>query len=85
MSAFCEPETTASSPHASVSSGIAPRLETASTATSAPASLATAASDSTSATTPVEVSECVSRTSFTPPTRSSWTARSSADGVSPHS
>ena len=47
-------------PHASVSSGTAPRLETASTTTSAPASFATAASAWTSATTPVDVSECVS-------------------------
>ena len=32
ISAFCEPETTASSPHSSVSQGTAPRLEIASTA-----------------------------------------------------
>ena len=38
ISAFCEPVTTTSSPHASVSSGTAPRLETASTTMSAPAS-----------------------------------------------
>ena len=59
ISAFCDPVTTASSDHASVSHGIAPRLEIASTATSAPASFATAASARTSATTPVEVSDCV--------------------------
>ena len=52
ISAFCEPATTTSSPHSSVSSGTAPRLETASTTTSAPASFAAAASDRTSATTP---------------------------------
>ena len=40
MSAFCEPVTTTSAPHASVSSGTAPRLETASTIESAPASRA---------------------------------------------
>ena len=44
MSAFCEPETTTSMPHESVSRGTAPRLETASTTTIAPASFATAAS-----------------------------------------
>jgi aspartate aminotransferase-like enzyme len=44
---------------AAVSSGSAPRLEIASTATSAPACFATAASAWTSATTPVEVSEWV--------------------------
>ena len=45
ISAFCEPETTTSRPHSSISSGTAPRLETASTTTSAPASFATAARD----------------------------------------
>ena len=35
MSAFCEPETTTSTPQASVSSGMAPRLEIASQTTSA--------------------------------------------------
>ena len=43
ISAFCEPETTTSMPHASVSTGTAPRLETASTTTSAPPSFATSA------------------------------------------
>jgi hypothetical protein len=57
MSAFCEPETTTSIPHASVSSGTAPSDETPSTTTRAPASFATAASVCTSATTPVDVSE----------------------------
>ena len=64
MSAFCEPETTTSSPHASVSHGTAPRLETASTTTSAPASFAAAARAWTSATTPVEVSDWTSQTAF---------------------
>jgi hypothetical protein len=44
ISAFWEPETTTSIPHASVSSGTAPSEEIASTTTSAPASRATAAS-----------------------------------------
>ena len=43
ISAFCEPETTTSMPHSSVSSGTAPRLETASTTETAPASRAAAA------------------------------------------
>jgi hypothetical protein len=85
MSAFCEPETTASSPHSSVSSGTAPRLEIASTATSAPAALAAAASSRTSATAPVEVSECVRKTTRAPPIRSSASGRSSGAGFVPHS
>ena len=63
MSAFCDPATTTSSPHASVSSGTAPRLETASTTTSAPALARDAArATATSATTPVDVSECTRTT-----------------------
>ena len=84
ISAFCEPEQTTSIPHASVSSGTAPRLEIASTTTSAPASFATAASARTSATTPVEVSECVRYTTFAGRS-ASRAASSSADGTSPHS
>ena len=80
ISAFCEPETTESSPHSSVSQGIAPRLEIASTPTSAPASFAAAASARTSATTPVEVSDCVTSTALAPPSSASRAARSSADG-----
>ena len=83
MSAFCEPATTTSSPHAAVSTGTAPRLETASTTTSAPASLATRASASTSATTPVLVSECTRYTAFTVPLRSSSAASASGEGASP--
>ena len=83
MSAFCEPETTTSRPQASVSHGTAPRLETASTTTSAPASFATAAIACTSATTPVDVSDCTTQTAFA--SRSASRARtSSGSGVSPH-
>ena len=82
MSAFCEPATTTSSPHASVSHGIAPRLETASTTASAPASFAAAASARTSATTPVDVSDWTSQTAFASRSRSR-ARRSSASGVSP--
>ena len=78
ISAFCEPETTTSMPQSSVSSGTAPRLETASTTTSAPASFAAAASAWTSATTPVEVSEWARKTSETGSISPSWRARSSA-------
>ena len=85
MSAFWEPVATTSSSHSSVSSGTAPRLETASTTESAPASRATAASAWTSATTPVEVSEWTRKTAFAPPASASVRARSSGDGVSPHS
>ena len=75
---------TTSTPHSSVSSGTAPRLEIASTTAIAPASFAAAASARTSATTPVDVSECVSST--TRDSRSaSREARSSANGISPHS
>ena len=83
MSAFCEPETTTSSPQASVSHGTAPRLETASTTTSEPASFAAAASERTSATTPVEVSDCTIQTAFASRSRRR-ARRSSASGVSPH-
>ena len=82
MRAFCEPETTTSRPQASVSHGTAPRLETASTTTSAPASFATAANACTSATTPVDVSDCTIQTALA--SRSLRRARrSSASGVSP--
>ena len=84
ISAFCEPVVTTSIPHSSVSSGTAPRLETASTTDSAPASLAAAARASTSLTTPVDVSQCVTKTAVAPPRSPSRAARSSGDGVSPH-
>ncbi len=64
ISAFCEPETTTSRPHASVSHGTAPRLDTASTTTSAPASFATAAIAWMSATTPVDVSDWTTQTAL---------------------
>ena len=64
--AFCDPVTTTSIPHASVSSGTAPRLEIASTTEIAPASLQAAASDRMSETTPVEVSECTMKATAAP-------------------
>ena len=82
MSAFWEPETTTSSPQASVAQGTAPRLETASTTARQPASFAAAASARTSETTPVEVSEWTNHTAFA--SRSPSRARRSAgSGVSP--
>ena len=83
ISAFCAPEATTSMPQASVSSGTAPRLETASTTLSAPASRAAAANDCGSSTTPVEVSECVKKTAAASRSRSR-AATSSAVGISPH-
>ena len=74
---------TTSRPQSSISSGTAPRLETASTTTSAPASFATAASAWMSATTPVDVSEWTRKTSETGSISASLRARSSALGVSP--
>ena len=85
MSAFCEPETTTSSPQASVSSGTAPRLEIASTTVSAPVGATRSAISRMSVTTPVEVSLCVRKTALTSPASASAAATSSALGVSPHS
>ena len=53
-------------PHASISSGTAPRLETASTTTCAPDGRVASANACRSETTPVEVSECVRKTARTP-------------------
>ena len=82
MSAFCEPVTTTSAPQASVSSGTAPRLETASTIDSASASAHTASSGSRSQTTPVEVSEWT-RNTVCAPLSVSAARRSSGLGASP--
>ncbi len=62
--AFCEPVTTRSTPHASISNGTAPRPETLSTRISASgaSSRTTAASSGIGFMTPVEVSLWVSRT-----------------------
>ncbi len=83
MRAFCEPVTTTSAPQASVSSGTAPRLETASTIESAPASAHAARSGSRSQTTPVDVSEWT-RSTVPAPLSSSALRRSSGRGLSPH-
>ena len=86
ISAFCEPDTTTSSPHASVSSGTAPRLEMASTTDErARVARAPRRAPATSATTPVDVSECVSKTAFAPPASASARRRRRRVGVSPHS
>ena len=83
ISAFCEPVTTTSAPHASVSSGTAPRLDTASTTDSAPASRHAASSGSRSQTTPVDVSEWT-RNTVSAPLSASARATSSGRGRSPH-
>jgi hypothetical protein len=85
MRALWELVTTTSRPQLSVSSGTAARLEIASTAISASAPYKRSAIAWTSATTPVEVSECVRNTALAPPDSSSLAATSSALGVSPHS
>jgi hypothetical protein len=82
--AFCEPPTATSTPHPSNSNGTAPRLDTTSATTSAPASFATRASSRTGWITPVEVSECVSSTALT---GCSASAAATSDGstLRPHS
>ena len=82
ISAFCEPETTTSIPHASVSSGTAPSDEIASTTSVASPTASLIAR--TSETTPVEVSDCWQSTSSTPDSRTA-APTSPASGISPHS
>ena len=82
MSAFCDPERTTSTPQASVSSGTAPSDEIASTTRTA--SPTDALSDCTSLTTPVEVSECVQKTTCAPLSATA-APTSSGFGASPHS
>src|SRR5579884_230258 len=62
ISAFCDPVMTTSTPHASVSSGIAPRLLTASTMSRAGWSPSASRTARTSLWTPVLVSLCVTST-----------------------
>ena len=80
ISAFCEPESTTSIPHASVSSGTAPSDEIAST--TSVASPTASLSARTSETTPVEVSDCWQKTISTPLSRTA-APTSSASGFSP--
>jgi hypothetical protein len=82
-SAFCEPPTATSIPQPSKSNGTAPRLLTTSATTIAPASFATRASSSTGWITPVEVSDCVSRTAFAG-CSASVSATRDASTFSPH-
>ena len=84
-SAFCEPPTATSMPHSSNANGTAPRLDTTSTITSAPASRATVASRSTGWITPVEVSECVSSTAFVAGCAASASATLAGSSFVPHS
>ena len=62
MSAFWEPATATSTPQASVASSTPPRLDTASTTTSAPVGATARAIASMSWTTPVDVSDWVTYT-----------------------
>ncbi len=78
--AFCEPVTTRSTPHASISNGTAPRPLTLSTRISASGASArtAAASSAMGFMTPVEVSLWVSSTAFTPGVARSVSRTSSA-------
>ena len=80
ISAFCEPETTTSIPHASVSSGTAPSDEIASTTSVASPTASLIAR--TSATTPVEVSDCWQKTRSTPASRTA-APTSAGSGLAP--
>src|SRR2546430_5975803 len=82
---FCEPLTATSIPHASVSISIELMELTPSTTTTRPASRPTRASSRSGLVRPVEVSLCVSRSSFAFGWFSSTRARSSASTGWPHS
>ena len=82
MSAFCDPRRRRRASTRRSRTAALPRLEMASTHTSAPASLATLASERTSATTPVDVSDW-SKTADAPPSSWSREARSSGKGSLP--
>ena len=66
ISAFCEPETTTSMPHSSVRSSTPPRLETASTTSAAPLGRTASAIARMSWTTPVDVSDWVTKATRQP-------------------
>ena len=80
MSAFCEPDTTTSTPHSSIGRSTTPSPDTASNTLTAPWAAATSASARTSFSTPVEVSDCVVKSALTSPPRSA-SARSTSAGV----
>jgi hypothetical protein len=85
--AFCEPVTTTSTPHASISNGTAPSPETLSTTMSASGALSRIASARTGIgfITPVEVSLCVSRTALTPGISASAARIAAGSAAWPHS
>ena len=85
MSAFCEPATTTSTPHASWGSGTAPMPETASTAISAPWRWQTSVSSRMSLMTPVEVSEKVVNTTSTSSCSASFASSPAASILRPQS
>ncbi len=82
MSAFCDPDTTTSTPHSSVRRSTPPKLETASTTNAAPVGRTASAIPRTSCTTPVEVSDWVTYTAEAPTAAAPIAAGSSR---SPHS
>ena len=83
MSALWELVMTTSRPQASVSRGTAARLEMASTTVIASDPFRRSATERRSETTPVDVSECVTKTALAPPISSSFSPTSSALGLSP--
>jgi len=87
IQAFCEPVTTTSTPHASISNGTAPSPDTLSTRISAPGATSrmTAASSGIGFMTPVEVSLWVSRTALVPGDRWSSSRTTAGSAAWPHS
>ena len=87
MNAFCEPVTTTSMPHASISNGTAPRPDTLSTRMSASgrSSRIAAASSGIGFMTPVDVSLWVSSTALTGGIERRRSRISSAAAAYPHS
>ena len=83
MSPFWEPDTTTSTPQASVWRSAIPRLDTASTMRMAGVSRVTAAMPLTSWSTPVEDSLCCMSTALTSGRRRSASANAAAGTVSP--
>ncbi len=83
MSAFCDPATTTSTPQASVASSTPPRLDTASTTSTAPVGAVSRAMRSMSWTTPVEVSDWVTNTAAVSPSAAAAPIRAGSSR-SPH-
>jgi hypothetical protein len=84
MSAFCDPATTTSIPHASWRSSAAPMPETASTTSRRSWRRTTSAMARTSWTTPVEVSLWVAKTTSMPASSVSRRSISAGSSRAPH-